>query len=77
MNVLHVKRMLYYQRGAFSGLELYVSHEWQVIIQSMHESHLLRHHILRTFGHKTTPSGNLVSGQGIPPVYRRAGGRVL
>ena len=30
MNVLHVKQMLYYWRGAFSGLELYASHDWRV-----------------------------------------------
>ena len=36
MNVLHVKQMLYYRRGAFSGLEMYASHDWGVIIQNTH-----------------------------------------
>ena len=51
MNILCVKRMLYYRTGAFSGLELYVSHDWSVIIQNTHGSLLLRHYFVRTLGH--------------------------
>ena len=51
MNVLHVKQMLYYQRGAFFGLELYATHDWRVMIQNEHHNNLLRHHYVRTFGH--------------------------
>ena len=41
--------MLYYQRGAFSGLELYASHE--VMNQNTHNSHFQRHHFVHSFGH--------------------------
>ena len=51
MNVLLVKWMLYYQRGALSGLELYVNHDWGVIIQDMHGGLLSRRHFVRTIGH--------------------------
>ena len=57
MNILHVKRMLYYQRRAFSGLELYVSHDWRVMIQNKHHRHLLKHHFVRTFGHNLPTIG--------------------
>ena len=50
MNILCVKRMLYYRRGAFSGIEPYASHDWDVIIQNMHGSFLLRHHFVCTLG---------------------------
>ena len=52
MNVLHVKQMFYYRRGAISGLDLYVSHDWCVIIQKTHGSCLSKRHFVRTFGHK-------------------------
>ena len=48
MNVLYVKQMLYYRRGVFSELELYVSHDWHVIIKNTHGSPLSRHHFVRT-----------------------------
>ena len=59
MNVLRVKRMLYYQRGAFSGLELYASHDWGVIIQNMHGSLLSRCHFVHTFGHNLPSIGRI------------------
>ena len=45
MNILHVEQMLYYQRDDFSGLELYASHDWWVMTQNMHHSHLPRCHL--------------------------------
>ena len=50
MNVLRVKRMIYYRRGAFSVLELYASHDWGVIILNTHGSLLSRRHFVRSFG---------------------------
>ena len=61
MNVLHVKRMLYYQRGAFSRLELYASHDWGVVIQNMHGSLLSRHHFVHTFGHDLRTIGRILA----------------
>ena len=61
MNVLRVKRMLYYQRGAFSGLELYANHDWGVIIQNMHGSHLSRRHFVYTFGHNLQIIGRILA----------------
>ena len=51
MSVLHVKGMLYYQRGVFSGLELHARHNWWVMIQNMHCSRFLRPHFVHSFGH--------------------------
>ena len=50
MNVLRVNRILYYRRGAFSGLELYTSHDW-IDIQNTHDSLLSKCHFVRTLGH--------------------------
>ena len=61
MNVLRVKRMLYYRRGAFSGLELYASHDWGVIIQNMHGSLLSRRHFVCTFGHNLQIIGRILA----------------
>ena len=57
MNVLHVNLMLCYRRGAFSELELYVSHDWCVIIQNTHRSHLVRRHFVCTFGNNLQTIG--------------------
>ena len=51
MNVLHVKRMIYYRRGVFCWLELYASLDWCVIIQNTHGSLLSTRHFVRIFGH--------------------------
>ena len=61
MNVLHVKRMLYYLESVFSGLELYVNHDWCVIIQNMHRGHLPRRHYIRTFGHNLQTIGCILA----------------
>ena len=61
MNVLHVKRMLYYRRGAFFGLELYVRHDWCVIIQNTHNSHLLSRHFVRAFDHNLQTIGHILA----------------
>ena len=60
MNVLRVKRMLYYRRGVFSGLELYASHDWGVIIQNTHSSCLSRRHFVRTFSHNLQTIGRIL-----------------
>ena len=57
MNVLHDKRVLYYQRVAFSRLELYASHDWRVMLQNKHHGHLLRRHFVHTFGHNLQTIG--------------------
>ena len=51
MNVLRVKRMLYYRGDAFSGLDLYASHDWGVIIQNTYGSPPSRRHFVHTLGH--------------------------
>ena len=61
MNVLRVKRMLYYQRGAFSGLELYASHDCGVIIQNTHGSLLWRHHFVHTWGLNLQTIGRILA----------------
>ena len=61
MNVSHVKRMLYYQRGFFSGLELYASHDWRVMIQNKHYSHIVRRHFVSTFGHIIQIVGHILA----------------
>ena len=61
MNVLHVKRMLCYRRGAFTGLELYASHYLGVIIQKMHGSLLLRRHFVCTIGHNLQTIGRILA----------------
>ena len=61
MNVLHVKRMLYYTRGALFGLQLYASHDWGVIIQNTRGSLLLRLHLLHTFGYKLQTIGRILA----------------
>ena len=61
MNVLRVKQMLSYRRAVFSGLELYVSHDWGVIIQNMHGSLLLRRHFVCTFGHNLQIIGHILA----------------
>ena len=59
MNVLHVKRILYYWRGAFSWLELHASHKRWVIMQNMHHSCFPRCHfgaylLNKMFVHKSS-----------------------
>ena len=61
MNVLRVKRVLYYQRNAFSALEVYMSHNWDVIIQNMHSSLLSRWHFVCTFGHNLQIIGRILA----------------
>ena len=61
MNILHVKQMLYYRRVAFSGLELYVSRNWCVIIQNMYHSRLSRCHFMHTFGHNLQIIGRILA----------------
>ena len=36
MDVQHIKQLLYYQRSSFSGLELHVCYNWQVMAPNMH-----------------------------------------
>ena len=60
MNVLYVKRMLYYRTCAFSCLELYASHNWCVIIQNTHGSLLSRCQFVRTFGHNIQTIGHIL-----------------
>ena len=44
MNILHIKRLLYYQRGLFTGLELYARYDWQVMrLHTHHHFFLIRH----------------------------------
>ena len=57
MNFLHVKQMLYYLSGAFSGLELYESHNWCVTIQNSHCGHLSKRHFVHPFGHNLQTIG--------------------
>ena len=57
ISTVHVKRMLYYQRSAFWGLEQYVSHDWCVIFQNMHHGHFLGRHFVRTFGNNLQTIG--------------------
>ena len=47
MTVLHVKQMLYYRTGAFSGLDLYISYDWGVIVLNTHGSLRSRRHFVR------------------------------
>ena len=61
MNVLHVKQMVYYRRGAFSGLELYAGHNQCAIIQNTHRSCLPRIHFVRTFGHNLQAIGHILA----------------
>ena len=61
MNILQVKRMLYYRRGAFSGLDLYADHDWCVIIQNTHGSLLSRRHFVLTFGHNPQTIGGILA----------------
>ena len=61
MYVLHVKRMLCYQRGAFFGLELYARYDWSVSIQNTHGSHLSRCHFVRSFVHNLQTLGHILA----------------
>ena len=60
MSVPYVRRMLYYRRGAFSGLDLYASHDWWVI-QNVHHSRFLRCHFVHTFGHNLQTVGHILA----------------
>ena len=61
MNILHVKRMLFNGRGSLSGLDLYANHDWCFIVQNRHNSHLLRHHFVRTFGNNLQTIGRILA----------------
>ena len=45
----------------FLGLELFVSHDWEVMTQNTHHSHLLRRHFVSTFGHKLQTIGRILA----------------
>ena len=46
MNILCMKRMLYYWRSSFSGLELYASYEWRATAPNMHHGLFLICHFV-------------------------------
>ena len=61
MNILHVKWLPFNWRGSLSELDLYVNHDWCVIVQNRHNSHLSRHHFVRTFGHNLQSIGHILA----------------
>ena len=61
MNVVYIKRMLYYGRGSFPRLELYVSRDFCVIIQNVIGSHLLRCLFVHTFSHNLQAIGLILA----------------
>ena len=61
MNVLRVKRMLYFQRGVLFGLEMYASHDLGVIIKNTQGGLLWKRHFVRTFGHNLQTLGHLLA----------------
>ena len=58
-DVLPIKRLLYYWRYLFSGLELYVSYYWWVMSPSLHRNHFPIWHFVHSCTRNSKTTGHM------------------
>ena len=57
-SVLHTKRMRYYRRSSFSGLELHANYDWRATAPSTHHHIFLISHFVRISSITPKPQGD-------------------